>query len=88
MKYLTTYRTAVEWLNTNLVLCNRLPEIDFTIWENMRQGFDEETEIFQWYITNASDTDVDWLEEHFGLLFTYSELLECWILCVDHYGTS
>ena len=88
MKYLTTYRTAVEWLNTNLVLCNRLPEIDSTIWENMRQGFDEETEIFQWYITDASDTDVDWLEEHFGLLFTYSELLECWILCVDHYGTS
>ena len=88
MKYLTTYRAAVEWLNTNLVLCNRLPEIDSTIWENMRQGFDEETEIFQWYITDASDTDVDWLEEHFGLLFTYSELLECWILCVDHYGTS
>lgn len=88
MKYMTTYRTAVEWLNTNLVLCNRLPEIDSTIWENMRQGFDEETEIFQWYITDASDTDVDWLEEHFGLLFTYSELLECWILCVDHYGTS
>ena len=88
MKYLTTYRTAVEWLNTNLVLCNRLPEIDSTIWENMRQGFDEETEIFQWYITDASDADVDWLEEHFGLLFTYSELLECWILCVDHYGTS
>ena len=88
MKYSTTYRTAVEWLNTNLVLCNNLPEIDFSLYENMRQGFDEDTEIFQWYITDASDFDVQWLEEHFGLLFTYSDMLDCYVLCVDHFGTA
>ena len=87
MKYLTTYRCAVEWLNTNLVLCNKLPEIDMSVYENF-SSFDEDTEIFQWYITDASASDVEWLEEHFGLIFTYSDLLDCYVLCVDHYGTS
>ena len=88
MKYSTTYRCAVEWLNTNLVLLNNITEIDCTVYDNFRSAFDEDTEIFQWFITDASDDDVEWLEEHFGLLFTYSELLDKWILCVTHYGTS
>lgn len=87
MKYSTTYRCAVEWLNTNLVLCNKITEIDFSVYENIRGGYDDDTEIYQWFITDASDDDVEWLEEHFGLLFTYSELLDKWILCVTHWGT-
>lgn len=88
MKYLTTYRCAVEWLNTNLVLLNDITEIDPSVYDNIRQSYDENTEIFQWFITDATDDDVEWLEEHFGLLFTYSDLLGKWFLCVTHYGTS
>ena len=46
------------------------------------------TEIFQWYITDASEDAVKWLEEHFGLLFSYSDLLDSFVLCVEHYGTN
>ena len=48
---------------------------------------DEETEeypeIYQYYITNCSE----FLNEHFGLMFSYSEVLDVWVLLVDHCGT-
>lgn len=54
--------------------------------------FDEEDgtqrDIYQWFITNCTDDDVEYLEKTFGLLFTYSDLLDKYILCVDHFGTS
>lgn len=31
---------------------------------------------------------LEYLEKTFGLLFTYSDLLDKYILCVDHFGTS
>jgi hypothetical protein len=73
-------------------MCNNIPEIDPTIWDNMRFGLEDEDgnciEIYQWLISDASEDDVRYLESTFGLKFTYSELLDCFILCVDHYGTS
>ena len=45
-------------------------------------------DIFQWFVTDCSTDQVEYLEEHFGLLFTYSDALDCYILCVDHFGTS
>ena len=46
-------------------------------------------EIFQYYLTDCSESDVEFLEENFpGLLFTYSDLLGLYVLCVDHYGTN
>lgn len=91
--FYTTYREAVDWLNNNYILCNKLPEIDQSVFENMRFDiFDEEndsyTEIYQWYLTDAGESDVEFLEKHFGLLFAYSDLLDCYVLCVDHLGTS
>lgn len=88
MKYSTTLRCAVDRLNLNLVLCNKIVEIDSTLFDNIRQSYDEDMEIFQWFITDATDDDVEWLEEHFGLLFTYSEMLDRWILCVTHFSTA
>lgn len=90
--YATNYGVAVDWLNTNLVMCNNIPEVDPSVWDNMRFSLEDEdgnySEIFQWYLTDASESDVEWLEEHFGLLFTYSEVLDLYVLCVDHYGTN
>lgn len=92
-KMYTNYRVATKWLNNSYILCNHIGEIDQTIWDNMRfelhnEETEEYTEIYQWFISDCSDEDVRYLEDTFGLLFTYSELLECYILCVDHYGTS
>ena len=90
--YVTNYQVATTWLRNKLLMCNNLPNIDTTIWENMRwDTFNEEgdpIEIYQWYLTDCSDYDVDFLEQHFGLKFTYSEMLELYILCVTHWGTS
>lgn len=96
--YWTNYSVAVNWLNNDYVRCNNIHEIDHTVWENMQSPLDvesgepengwEDNEIFQWYLTDANKSDVDWLRENFGLQFTYSELLDLFVLCVTHYGTS
>ena len=86
----TTYAVAVNWLHNDFVMCNRLPDVDPSVWDNFR--FEQEVstddlEIYQWYITSASESDVEFLERSFGLLFTYSDMLDCYVLCVDHCGT-
>lgn len=89
----TTYSIAINWLRPSLVLCNKIAEIDQSVFDNARFSFydeDEEmeTEIFQWYLTNLSLDDVEWIEKNFpDINFTYSDLLDCFVLCVDHYGT-
>ena len=88
----TTYRIATKWLNNNYILCNNIPEIDESILENCRFNFEDEDgntrEIFQYFITDASESDVEWMEQNFPeLLFTYSDKLDCFVLCVDHCGT-
>ena len=93
MTFYTTYKEAVNWLHNDFVLCNNIANIDPTIYDNMRFNYyDEDTdsykEIFQWFITDANTSDVEYLEKHFGLLFSYSELLDTYILCVDHLGTN
>lgn len=80
-----SYSDAVKRFNNNLILCNNIPEIDLTIYDNMRFPA---IDIYQWYITDCSETDVEYLERWYGLLFTYSEMLDCYVLCVNHWGTS
>ena len=88
----TTYSIAINWLRPSLVLCNNIAEIDNSVYDNARFSFydeETETEIFQWYLTNLSLDDVEWIEKNFpDLKFTYSDLLDCFVLCVDHYGTN
>lgn len=50
--------------------------------------YEKGEEIFQWRLTDCSESDVEYLERRFGLLFTYSNLLGLYVLCVDHWGTS
>lgn len=91
--FYTTYSEAVNWLHNDFVLCNNIVNVDETIYENMRfSDYDEEndsyTEIYQWFISDCNQSDVEYLEKNFGLLFTYSDKLDCFILCVNHFGTS
>lgn len=89
----TTYDIAVHWLDGRLILCNNICEVDPSVLENARFSlYDEETETeeetFQWYLTAFSENEVEWLENQFDLKFSYSDILDCFILCVDHWGTS
>lgn len=92
-KTFTTYSKAVDWCKNNFILCNKIVDIDSTIWDNFQTPIyneeeDRYTEIYQWYITDCSEMDIEWLTKNFDLLFTYSELLGCYVLAVDHCGTS
>lgn len=92
-KFYTDYKTAATWGGCNLVLCNNLPSIDPSVWDNMRfDYYDEENdqfeEVFQWFITDLTDWQVEWQEKTFDLQYTYSDLLDCYILCVMHFGTA
>lgn len=86
-----SYKTICELYAGDMVLCNEIQYIDDSIWDNMENGFDEEAdeyaEIFQFYICNLSEYEHDKLLEA-GFILSYSELLKCDIICVDHFGTS
>jgi hypothetical protein len=88
-----SYRTAVRWGDTSLVLLNNIMDIDkdFDPYENFYEEEDDEyyPEFYQYYITDMSDDSVEWSRKVFpDITYVYSELLSAWILCVAHYGTS
>jgi len=80
-----SYRTIVEYFVRDIVLCNNIIDVDPSVFNNVE--FDIDTEIFQWYLCEVSDYNKKKAQEC-GLLFSYSNLLDLDVLCVDHYGTS
>lgn len=44
-------------------------------------------DVFQYFLTDCSASDVEYLRDNFGLKFAYSEKLDLWVLLVTHYGT-
>lgn len=93
-KRYTTFEKAVNMaFGGKMVLCNKLPEIDTSIWDNMRESIEDEygnlVEVFQWFILGVSDFDIEYFEKTFngGAVFSYSDLLDNWVMGVTHYGT-
>lgn len=85
-----TYHDAVAGFSK--VLCNNIPEVDPGIFENSYGikadkdgGIDD---IFQFFLTDiASEKIVEYLVKRYELKFMYSDLLDNFVLCVDHFGT-
>ena len=97
--YNTNYSVAVNWLNGSLILANMAPELDengefwdnlfnFNIFEEDANGESILPDFYQYYLTSYSRDECRFLSDHFGLIFSYCEKLDLWVLCVDHYGTS
>ena len=97
--YPTTYAKAVDWMGGGLILCNNIPEVDKCLFEETIgypitiEDQDEEEEdcypdIYQYYLTPWDESQCSFLNEHFGLMFAYSEKLDLFVLLVDHCGTS
>lgn len=91
-EYSTTYAVAASWAGCTTILCNNIAYIDEELmYTTIGYECDEETEeypeIYQYYLTNCSEDLAEFLNEHFGLMFAYSEKLELWVLLVDHFGT-
>ena len=92
-RMLTDYKTAVHWCNNNYILLNDIVEIDPAFYDTNAELFagDENgnaPEYYQYFITDCSKFDVEWLEKTFNLIFGYSPLLDKYVLFVDHYGTA
>jgi hypothetical protein len=85
-----SYKRVVDRYIDDLVLCNKLPEIDNSIFDTANI-YDEENDtyidIYQYFLCNI-DEDIKETLKSYGLIIGYSELLECDVLMVDHWGTS
>ena len=91
MATISNYYDAVHYFNNSFILCNNITEVDPSVYDNMMFPLENEEgypiDIYQWFLTDCSANDAEYLANRFGLLFTYSDLLDCFVLCVDHYGT-
>ena len=93
-----SYKTLVDRFVGSRVLCNNIVDIDESIWENVEVGqlyneeTDEYTEIFQYFVCNVSEWEIETLKEltqdNNDIIISYSNVLDCHILMVDHFGTS
>lgn len=85
-----SYRRIIERYISDFVLCLKINEVDEFVWENMQNvdfDSDEEICIYQYYLCNLSDFERETLLEY-GIILSYSNVLDLDILCVDHLGTS
>jgi hypothetical protein len=85
-----SYKTIVDYFIGDIVLCNNIIKIDSSVYDNIElsQMYEEDyPEFYQFYLCNISDFDKE-KAEAYGLILSYSDKLECDVLCVDHFGTS
>lgn len=89
-KGFASYRTLVHRFVDNLVLCNNILELDEFLFDNIVVGkIGEDTEIYQAYIIDIANYNIEYLQENTNdIIIAYSELLDCYVLLVDHFGTS
>ena len=73
-------------MHNNFILCNNIPEIDEYLFENCELCNTDE-EFYQYFLSDCSKDDAERLHKWFGLNFLYSEKLDLYVLCVDHFGT-
>lgn len=85
-----SYMSVIGLYISDLVLMNTLPMLDMSVWDNM-ENFDfedEGLEIFQWFVCHIGEYERKRLLECKDIVLSYSNMLECDVLCVTHYGTS
>ena len=61
----------------------------YETYESYLDSFEQSRfEVYQWFITDLSQSDAEFKHRVFGLEFYYSEVLDCYIMPVYHLGTS
>ena len=91
-----SYRTLLNKLNINRILCNNIIEIDEFLLDNIEVGkiYDEENgyynDIYQYFIIDCNEWDIEYIKKYYNneLIIAYSEKLDNYILLVDHFGTA
>lgn len=90
-----SYRRAIERFVGDIVLCNNIADIDYDIFSNIINDnyYDEDdeeyedNEYYQYYLCNLDEWQKNRLKET-DVIISYSDVLDCDVLMVDHYGTS
>ena len=85
-----SYGRIIKAYISDLVLCLKINEIDEFVWENMQNvdfDSDKDIEIYQHYLCNLSEYEREMLLDY-GIILSYSNVLDLDVLCVDHLGTS
>lgn len=85
-----SYKTIVNQFIGDIVLCNNIADVDPSVWDNMENVEDDGEsylDIFQYFLCDVGQYDKEFCRKC-GLIFSYSDLLELDVLCVDHLGTS
>lgn len=88
-----SYATLCKLCFTDMILCNNITDIDESIYNNLEWQPDEEDgdeweypEIYQYYLVEPNSYFFEQYKENF--IMSYSDKLDLWVLCVDHFGTS
>lgn len=84
-----SYRRIIDRYIHDLVLCNNIVEIEEFLECQLYDTYEEidDFEIYQYYLCNLSEYEIEQLEDY-GILLAYSNKLGLDVLCVEHFGTS
>lgn len=90
-----SYKRLVDRYVGDIVLCNNITEVDDEIWDNVDESnlIDEngdeinDLEIYQYYLCNVGEWQKEQLKGT-GVILSYSNVLDCDVLMVQHWGTS
>ena len=90
-----SYRTLLNYYNITPILCNNIINIEECLYDNIEVGsiYNEEEDyyedIYQYFIIDLSQWELEDIKEKYNeeLIICYSEMLDNYILCVNHFGT-
>ena len=79
----------------DIVLCNNITDVDNEIWDNVDASdlIDEDGDemndlnIYQYHLCNVGEWEKEQLKGT-GVILSYSNVLDCDVLMVQHFGTS
>lgn len=69
------------------MLCSNIEKVDNSIWDNISIENEQDIDIYQYYLCNLSEYEKEELV-NYGIIISYSNLLNLDVIMVDHYGTS
>ena len=74
----------------DMVLCNSIIDIDASVYDNMEINENIDVlEIYQYYLLGINSSHKEWIQKKYpSLIFSYSEKLDLYVLCVDFIGMS
>ena len=82
-----SYRRIIDRYIPDLVLCNEIANLDSSIDENINYELLGNEEIYQYFLCNITSFELERLAQY-GIVLSYSNMLELNVLCVTHFGTS